>query len=282
VGGALAVLTVFAIGYSAFTDRSVGPPDDVVALTGSSTEPAAEAAAEPTLRVVPLGRSGATCASWVAAESHAQSSFGRHLLEEASAPIRPGVLSAMVAALDAACESQLESRIQLVADVVMDGDDRFQAAPTPKPTPRPTPEPTPVPTPKPTPVPTPVPTPKPTPVPDTWDTRLAAAKNVPYEELFRNSDTYLIDDVYFRGEVIQVLGEPGLWNLRVNVTPGDYGWWDDTVFIEFYGDQRYLEDDIVDFVGSFTGPYTYESVMGGEITIPGILILDDTGMQLVE
>ncbi len=146
-------------------------------------------------------------------------------------------------------------------------------AATPAPTRRPaTPEPTP----------TAIPTPVPTPVADTWDTRLAAAGNVPYDELFRNSDEYTFDDVYFRGEVIQVLGEPGGWNLRINVTPGEYGFWDDTVFVEFHGDQRYLDDDIVDFVGTFTGPYTYESVMGGEITVPGILILDDVGMRLVE
>jgi hypothetical protein len=116
----------------------------------------------------------------------------------------------------------------------------------------------------------------------TWEERLAAAENIAYDELFRNSDAHLFTDVYFRGEVIQVLGDAGLWNLRVNVTPSAYGFWDDTVFIEFYGDQRYLEDDIVDFVGTFTGPYTYESVLGGEVTIPGVLISDDIGLRLAQ
>ena len=111
---------------------------------------------------------------------------------------------------------------------------------------------------------------------------MAAAENIPYDDLFRNSDAHLFTDVYFRGEVIQVLGEPGLWNLRVNVTPGAYGLWDDTVFIEYTGDQRYLDDDIIDFVGTFTGPYTYESVIGGDITVPGVLILDDVGIRLVD
>jgi hypothetical protein len=111
---------------------------------------------------------------------------------------------------------------------------------------------------------------------------LAAAENIAYDELFRNSDAHEFKEVYFRGQVIQVLGEPGLWNVRVNVTPGEYGFWDDTVFIEFHGDQRYLDDDVVDFVGTFTGPYTYESVMGGEITLPGVLILDDVAIRLVK
>lgn len=163
------------------------------------------------------------------------------------------------------------------------GADEVGAASTdPSPTATVTPQPTPSPTPRPTLKPTPEPTPAPAPKPLNWRKRLAAAENIAYDELFRNSDKHLFKDVYFRGQVIQVLGDDGLWNLRVNVTPGDYGFWDDTVLIEFYGDQRYLDDDVIDFVGTFTGPYTYESVMGGDITIPGILISDDVGIRLVE
>ena len=40
-----------------------------------------------------------------------------------------------------------------------------------------------------------------------------------YEELFRNAESHIGASVYFRGEIIQVLGEPGNWEYRINVTP---------------------------------------------------------------
>ncbi|MDE0401793.1 MAG: hypothetical protein OXL96_28700 [Candidatus Poribacteria bacterium] len=70
--------------------------------------------------------------------------------------------------------------------------------------------------------------------------------------------------VYYRGRVIQVLESRGDFQLRVNVTSGDYGLWEDTVFLR-YDDApvRILEDDIVAFVGKMNGTVTYESVLGG-------------------
>lgn len=146
------------------------------------------------------------------------------------------------------------------------------------PLPDPTAEPTPAPTPLPTAKPTPEPTPVPTPAVVAFDEQLAAAVNLTYDELFRNSDAHIGESVYYRGEVIQVLGEPGFWDLRVNVTPDSYGFWDDTIYVTYMGDERFLEGDVVDLVGLSMGPYTYESVMGGDITIP-LLMVDDLGMR---
>ena len=80
--------------------------------------------------------------------------------------------------------------------------------------------------------------------------------------------------VYYRGEVVQVIENQGDFQLRVNVTPGEYGFWSDTVFLR-YADApvRILEDDIIAFVGRMNGTLTYESVMGGDVTIPDISVL---------
>lgn len=103
-----------------------------------------------------------------------------------------------------------------------------------------------------------------------------------YKELFRNSDDYLFEQIYYKGEVIQVLGDAtDGWTLRVNVTKGRYGFWEDTVILYYTGTERFLEDDIVEFVASYTGPYTYESVMGGDITIPGFLLVQQGQLRLV-
>lgn len=134
--------------------------------------------------------------------------------------------------------------------------------------------------PQPTPDPTPEPTPVPTPAPLTFDEQLAAAENITYEDLFRNSDTHLGRTVYYRGELIQMLGEPGDWQYRINVTPVSFGY-TDTVLVTYTGTDRFLEDDIVDFVGLSAGPFTYESVLGGDVTVP-LLFVDESGMRLVE
>ena len=155
------------------------------------------------------------------------------------------------------------------------------ATSTPDPTAEPTPEPTPDPTPEPTPVPTAEPTPAPTLAPIGFDEQMAAAENISYEEIFRNSTSHVGKDVAFRGEIIQVLGEPGGFEFRISVTPSEYGFWDDPVYVLYTGTDRFLVDDVVDFVGMSTDVLTYESTMGGEITIPS-MVVDSLGMRLVQ
>ena len=115
------------------------------------------------------------------------------------------------------------------------------------------------------------PTPGPTP---TWDEWKKSAEEIPYEELFRYAEDHEGKRVYYRGKVVQVLESRGDFQLRVNVTSGEYGLWDDTVFVR-YDDPpvRILEEDIIEFVGRMNGTVTYESVLGGEITIPDITVL---------
>ena len=160
------------------------------------------------------------------------------------------------------------------------------AAPTTKattaPTEKPTDPPTPLPTAPPTPTPAP-PTPMPTPTPEpklTMAERYKAAEHPTYEDLFRNSEDYEFKDVAFEGEVIQVIDDgTGTYTLRINVTEGEY-FWDDAVLVLYTGD-RILEEDIVRFVGTYTGPYTYESTLGGDITVPAFT-LDDVEIKLVD
>ena len=81
------------------------------------------------------------------------------------------------------------------------------------------------------------------------------------------------ETVFYRGKVIQVNEQRGDFQMRVNVTKGDY-MWDDTVFLR-YNDApvRILEDDIIAFVGRMNGTVTYKSVLGNEVTIPDITVM---------
>jgi hypothetical protein len=139
-------------------------------------------------------------------------------------------------------------------------------------------DPTTEPTPEPTVAATTVPTAKPTAAratakPATFAQLKAGAKKLSYKDLFRNHARHVGDSVYFKGEVIQVLGdEDAGFEMRVNVTRGSYGFWDDTVYLSYTGSRRVLEDDIIQFVGVSMDLITYESTMGADITIPHILV----------
>lgn len=101
--------------------------------------------------------------------------------------------------------------------------------------------------------------------------------NLSYSELFRNSDKYKGQFVHYTGEVIQVLGDPGDWNLRANITKegtDPYAYWQDTVFIFSYSPDRVIENDIIDFTAQVNGVLTYKSTLGGDITIPSLTIYE--------
>lgn len=113
-------------------------------------------------------------------------------------------------------------------------------------------------------------------VPESESDYKARAENIAYADLARNPDTYKGHTVHFRGKLIQVIDGGGTSEsqYRVNVTEDEYGLWDDTVLISFNTDpnQRFLEDDIVEFWGDSVGTITYKSVLGGDITIPAVSV----------
>jgi hypothetical protein len=78
--------------------------------------------------------------------------------------------------------------------------------------------------------------------------------------------------VHYRGQVVQV-SEAGDTRvvLRVNVTQGKYGSWDDTIWVNYDG-PRVVEDDIVQVWGTVVGRRTYTAVLGNQITIPEITV----------
>ena len=111
-----------------------------------------------------------------------------------------------------------------------------------------------------------------TPVPTlTFDDEKARASQIPYNDLFRNNEAHEGKRVWYQGKVVQVVeGRNGEYQLRVNVTKGEYSW-DDTVFLHYSG-PRVLEDDIIEFVGTVEELLTYEAIFGQEITIPAIRV----------
>ena len=68
-----------------------------------------------------------------------------------------------------------------------------------------------------------------------------------------------------------IFGDTTQVDLRINVTKGEYGLWDDTILATLElseNSDKILEDDIITIWGKCEGDYTYESVLGSNITLP--------------
>lgn len=101
--------------------------------------------------------------------------------------------------------------------------------------------------------------------------KLGYETGITYEQLARTPDDYIGEKVKFTGEVIQVIEGDDYIQIRLAVD--DYH--DDIILGEYdrdIVDSRILVDDVITIYGVSAGVITYESVMGGMITIPGIAI----------
>ncbi|UHA74491.1 hypothetical protein [Paenibacillus sp. 481] len=101
----------------------------------------------------------------------------------------------------------------------------------------------------------------------------ASSVTIPYKELARNPDEHDGAQVRYTGEVIQVMETEQVTEYRINVTKDSYNIYDDTIYV-FYArgenESRILEGDIVTFWGYSKGLVSYESTLGGTITIPQV------------
>ncbi|MGG1670564.1 hypothetical protein ACIFOE_07870 [Paenibacillus sp. NRS-1783] len=100
-----------------------------------------------------------------------------------------------------------------------------------------------------------------------------SAKHVKYIDLARNPDNYKSKEVTFTGKVIQTLESGHTVALRVNVSKGKYGIWQDTIFVNYRrseGEGRLLENDIVTLWGTVEGLKTYKTILRSDVTIPEI------------
>ena len=115
------------------------------------------------------------------------------------------------------------------------------------------------------------------------DAQKAAAVTIAYDDLFRHNEDHIGKSVRYVGKVVQVQEKECLifcdesdqgYILRIAVTQGSYGLWDDPIWVEYAGSERFLEDDIVTVWGTVTGLQKYTAVLGNQITIPQITALD--------
>lgn len=99
---------------------------------------------------------------------------------------------------------------------------------------------------------------------------------ITYSQLARTPDGYKGKKVKFYGRVIQVIEGKGETNLRIATKSTSYGTYHDDVVLVYYDPEitfsRVLEEDMVIIYGVSKGLHTYQSTMGGNITIPLISV----------
>ena len=59
--------------------------------------------------------------------------------------------------------------------------------------------------------------------------------------------------------------------MRIAVTRDSWGWnIDDVIYVTYDGTTDFVEEDVVTVYGEITGSYSYTSVAGWQITVPGV------------
>lgn len=94
---------------------------------------------------------------------------------------------------------------------------------------------------------------------------------ITYDQLARTPEQFEGKKVKFTGKVVQVMKDDYIYGIRLAVN-SNY----DTILYGIYDEKlvssRILEDDIITIYGTSGGDYTYETVMGNELTIPLVMI----------
>ena len=94
---------------------------------------------------------------------------------------------------------------------------------------------------------------------------------ISYNQLARTPDNYKDEKVTFTGKVLQVIENSSEINLRIAVNDN----YDTVIFVGYdpkITSIRVLENDYVTIRGKSIGIYSYESTLGGQISVPGIWV----------
>lgn len=106
-----------------------------------------------------------------------------------------------------------------------------------------------------------------------------SCKTITFDKLGRNPNKYKGEKFKITGEVIQVQeGWGDSVDLRINMTKTTYEYidevtWSDTIYATVEigeNEDKILENDIITIYGECEGDYTYESIMGSNVTLPKI------------
>jgi len=95
--------------------------------------------------------------------------------------------------------------------------------------------------------------------------------DIDFTAMSRDPGSYEGKNYKFTGKVLQVMEQDYATMTYVVMRIATKGNYDNVVYVTYYRDSseaRILEDDRVTVYGTSTGLYTYETIMGGSVTLP--------------
>jgi hypothetical protein len=102
------------------------------------------------------------------------------------------------------------------------------------------------------------------------------ASHEAYLDLQRKAEAFVGQPLSFAGKVIQAVQSGQSYALRINVTPGNYNSWQDTIYVDYSAIASSIkngvaEGSLVSVRGTFTGIKSYQSVIGDTIQVPSVV-----------
>lgn len=97
-----------------------------------------------------------------------------------------------------------------------------------------------------------------------------------YDEIARNPNSYQSQKITFRGKVVQVVEGTGGDNVYRVAVDSDSNC---MFYVEYSlpsGASRILKNDIVTLKGTYFGIYTYQTTLGGSVSVPALLATEIT------
>lgn len=97
-------------------------------------------------------------------------------------------------------------------------------------------------------------------------------QSISYDEVSKSAESYIGENIFFEGQVYQVLESGNTVTVLLEVTKGSFGVWYDTVYVEynklFNMEKQFFEGDIITVYGTFEGIKTYTSVWNTQVSVP--------------
>src|SRR5699024_10467969 len=85
-----------------------------------------------------------------------------------------------------------------------------------------------------------------------------------FKQLYKNADKHDGELVKYSGKIIQIFESDGSTELRLGM--GTYG--QDVVYVYYDDETEFVEDDKITVYGEVKGNHTYDTTIGGQVTLP--------------
>lgn len=95
-----------------------------------------------------------------------------------------------------------------------------------------------------------------------------STETIPYSQLIKDPESFRGRKVRYYGQIFQIQQSGGVGFMLLSVTDGGYGFWDDNIWVNYEGNVRGAEEDMITVYGRMTGSESYETQAGGETYVP--------------